>query len=132
MAMSQLLVGLLRDLKEENETLEELLELHRQLDRGDAAANFGREGGLVIFQDRYFIRAESKLKSLLLREFHNTHIARHDEVKTMLVNLFALFFWKGMRKFVEEYIKNLLVCQQTKYSTQASGGYLQPLYMPTA
>ncbi|GJY53692.1 retrotransposable element Tf2, partial [Tanacetum coccineum] len=34
MAMSQLLVGLLRDLKEENETLEELLELHRQLDRG--------------------------------------------------------------------------------------------------
>nr|GEZ73632.1 Ty3/gypsy retrotransposon protein [Tanacetum cinerariifolium]GFA55587.1 Ty3/gypsy retrotransposon protein [Tanacetum cinerariifolium] len=33
---------------------------------------------------------------------------------------------------MEDYIKNCLVCQQTKYSTQASGGYLQPLPTPTA
>nr|GFB95601.1 Ty3/gypsy retrotransposon protein [Tanacetum cinerariifolium] len=32
-----------------------------------------------------------------------------------------------MRKSVEEYVKRFLVCQQTKYLTQAMGGYLQPL-----
>ncbi|GJW42570.1 reverse transcriptase [Tanacetum coccineum] len=52
--------------KEENQTLEELMDLHRQLDLGDAADGFRREGGLVIFPDRYFIGMESKLKSMLL------------------------------------------------------------------
>nr|GEX36645.1 ribonuclease H-like domain, reverse transcriptase, RNA-dependent DNA polymerase [Tanacetum cinerariifolium] len=32
----------------------------------------------------------------------------------------------------EEFIKHCLVCQQTKYSTQATGDYLQPLPTPTA
>ncbi|GKA21926.1 ty3-gypsy retrotransposon protein [Tanacetum coccineum] len=79
-----------------------------------------REGGLVIFQDRYFIRAESKLKPLLLREFHNTPNSGHGGVKEMLVGLSTLFYWKGMRKTMEEFIKRCLVYQHTKYSTQMS------------
>ncbi|GKF74848.1 hypothetical protein Tco_0224292 [Tanacetum coccineum] len=92
MALSQPLVPFIEELKEDNRTLEELLDLHRQLDLGDDAAGFRREGGLVIFQDRYFIRMESKLKSLLLREFHNTPIAGHGGVKRMLVGLSGLFY----------------------------------------
>nr|GEU46886.1 reverse transcriptase [Tanacetum cinerariifolium] len=61
MALSHPLVSFIEELKDENQTLEELLDLHRQLDIGDAAAGFRREGGLVIFQDHYFIRTESKL-----------------------------------------------------------------------
>ncbi|GJS47940.1 ty3-gypsy retrotransposon protein [Tanacetum coccineum] len=37
-----------------------------------------------------------------------------------------------MRKSVEDFIKQCLICQQTKYSTQALGGYLQPLPTPMA
>ncbi|GKC20150.1 ty3-gypsy retrotransposon protein [Tanacetum coccineum] len=37
-----------------------------------------------------------------------------------------------MRKSVEEFIKQCVVCQQTKYSTDAPGGYLQPLPTPSA
>nr|GFA27028.1 hypothetical protein [Tanacetum cinerariifolium] len=50
----------------------------------------------------------------------------------MLVGLSGLLYSKGMRESVEEYIKSCLVCQKTKYSTQSSGGYLQPLPTPTA
>ncbi|GJR58993.1 ty3-gypsy retrotransposon protein [Tanacetum coccineum] len=46
MALSQPLVSFMEELKEENRTLEELLDLHRQLDLGDAAAGFRQEGGL--------------------------------------------------------------------------------------
>ncbi|GJX15841.1 ty3-gypsy retrotransposon protein [Tanacetum coccineum] len=46
--------------------------------------------------------------------------------------LAALFYWKGMRRSIEEFIKKCLVFQQTKYSTQASGGLLQHLPIPTA
>ncbi|GKD03847.1 ty3-gypsy retrotransposon protein, partial [Tanacetum coccineum] len=96
------LVEFLGELKKENRTLEELLDLHQQLDQGNAAAAFRREGRLLIFQDRYFIDADSKLKSLLLREFQNMPSAGHGGVKKMLVGLSALFYWKGMRKSVED------------------------------
>ena len=132
MSMSQPVVGLLAELKTENETLEELLDLHQKLDQGKLMTDFSRKNGLMLFQNRYFIGAESKLKTLLLREFHDTPSAGHSGVKKMLVGLSALFYWRGMRKAVEEYIKNCLVCHQTKYSTQASGGYLQPLPTPSA
>ncbi|GJU36163.1 ty3-gypsy retrotransposon protein [Tanacetum coccineum] len=86
MALRQPLVSFMEKLKEENHTLEKLLDLHRQLDHGDAPTGFRREGRLVIFQDRYFIRMESKLKSLLLREFHNNPISGHGGVNKMLAS----------------------------------------------
>nr|GEU49397.1 hypothetical protein [Tanacetum cinerariifolium] len=65
-----------------------------------------RENGLLIFRDRYYIGAESKLKTPLQHEFHNTPSVGHGGSKKMLVGLSALFYWKG--------------------------GLLQPLSMPSA
>ncbi|GJX05300.1 ty3-gypsy retrotransposon protein [Tanacetum coccineum] len=64
--------------------------------------------------------------------FHDTPSSGHEGAKKMMVGLSAVFYWKGMRKAVEAYVKQCRVCQQTKYSTQAIGGYLQPLATPTA
>ncbi|GJS47703.1 ty3-gypsy retrotransposon protein [Tanacetum coccineum] len=132
MAISQPVVGLLEELKKENKTLEELVNLHHQIEKGSAPAGFRREQGFLVFQNRYFVGKESQLKGLLLREFHDTPSAGHGGVKKMLVGLSSLFYWPGMRRSVEDYIKQCLVCQQTKYSTQAIGGYLQPLPTPSA
>ncbi|GKD09026.1 ty3-gypsy retrotransposon protein, partial [Tanacetum coccineum] len=132
MHLSQPLTAFLSDLKAENSTLADLVTIHRQLDTGTAAVGFRRQEGMVIFQDRYYVGAESKLKPLLLREFHDTPSSGHGGVKKMMVGLSAVFYWKGMRKAVEAYVKQCRVCQQTKYSTQAIGGYLQPLATPTA
>ncbi|GKE69088.1 ty3-gypsy retrotransposon protein [Tanacetum coccineum] len=109
MAISQPVVGLLEELHKENKTLEELVNLHHQIEKG-----------------------KSQLKGLLLREFHDTPSAGHGGVKKILVVLSSLFYWPGMRMSVDDYIKQCLVCQQTKYSTQAIGGYLQPLPTPSA
>ncbi|GJX25327.1 ty3-gypsy retrotransposon protein [Tanacetum coccineum] len=132
MSIIQPLIGLINDLRRENESLEELRHLHQCLDRGEHLVGFRREQGLLLYQGRYYIGVESKLKDLLLVEFHNTPSVGHDGTKKMLVGLSALFYWKGMRKSVEEFIWNCLVCQQTKYSTQVTGGLLQPLPTPTA
>ncbi|GJS38900.1 ty3-gypsy retrotransposon protein [Tanacetum coccineum] len=67
----------------------------------------------------------------VVTEFRNTPTAGHSGIKKMLVGLSALFYWKGMRKSVEEFIGKCLVCQETKYSTQAPGGLLQPLPTPS-
>ncbi|GJY11691.1 ty3-gypsy retrotransposon protein [Tanacetum coccineum] len=132
MAMSQPLVDFLAELRGENEVLEELQHLHQKIDQGEELVGFRHEQGLLIYQDRYYIGAESKLKRAMLLEFHNTPSMGHGGIKKMLMGLSALFFWKGMHKSVEEYVKQCLVCQQTKYATQAPGGLLQPLPTPTA
>ncbi|GKB16526.1 ty3-gypsy retrotransposon protein [Tanacetum coccineum] len=125
-------MGLLTELKSENESLEELLNIHCQLDMESAPMGFQGEQGLMIFQDCYYVGNESKLKELLLCEFHDTTSVGHGGIKKMLVRLSTLFYWQRMRKSVEEYIRKCLVCQQTKYSTHAIGGYLQPLPTPMA
>ncbi|GJS91637.1 ty3-gypsy retrotransposon protein [Tanacetum coccineum] len=102
------------------------------MDQGKTLDCFYREHGLLLFRQRYFFSVESKLNEGLLAEFHSTPSAGHGGIKKMLVGLAALFYWKGMRRSIEEFIKKCLVCQQTKYSTQASGGLLQPLPIPTA
>ncbi|GJT60682.1 ty3-gypsy retrotransposon protein [Tanacetum coccineum] len=131
MTLSQPLPGLISELRRENQTMDELQQIHQKLDRNEPMEGFRREQGLIVFRDRYYIGSESKLKKLLLSEFHNTPTAGHSGVKKMLVGLSALFYWKGLRKSVEEFIGKCLVCQQTKYSTQAPGGLLQPLPTPS-
>ncbi|GKB29882.1 ty3-gypsy retrotransposon protein, partial [Tanacetum coccineum] len=84
MAMIRPLVGLINDLKQENETVEELRQLHRKLDREERLEGFRREQGLLLYRGRYYIGTESKLKDLLLSEFHNTPSAGHGGMKKML------------------------------------------------
>nr|GEY03185.1 retrotransposable element Tf2 [Tanacetum cinerariifolium] len=103
MHLSQPLTAFLSDLKAENSTLADLVTIHSQLDTGTIAVGFRRQEGMVIFQDRYYVGAESKLKPLLLREFHEMPSSGHGGVKKMMVDLSAVFYWKGMRKSVEAY-----------------------------
>nr|GEU88347.1 Ty3/gypsy retrotransposon protein [Tanacetum cinerariifolium] len=95
LAISQPVVGLVSELKQENEVLEELHELHERMDRGELSSDFRRENRLLLFRDRYYLGAESKLKTPMLHEFHNTPSAGHGRSKKMLVGLSALFYWKG-------------------------------------
>nr|GEU54449.1 hypothetical protein [Tanacetum cinerariifolium] len=117
-------------MQQENETLDELKIIHQKLERKEVLDGFRQEQGMILFRDRYFIGAESKLKELLLFVFHNTSMAEHSGVKKMLVRTSALFYWKGMWKSIEDFIRKCLVCQQTKYSKQVPTGLLQPLPTP--
>ncbi|GJV60311.1 ty3-gypsy retrotransposon protein, partial [Tanacetum coccineum] len=85
MTLNQPLVGLLDKLRQENKSLEELQVLHRRIDSNEVMEGFRREQGLLLFCDRYYAGAESKLKELLLSEFHDTPMAGHSGVKKMLV-----------------------------------------------
>ncbi|GKA43575.1 reverse transcriptase [Tanacetum coccineum] len=75
------------------------------LDQGKVLEGFQREQGLLLFQGRYFIGAQSKLKEVLLSEFLDTLSAGHEGSKKMLVGLATLFYWKRMRRSVVDFIK---------------------------
>ncbi|GJY48878.1 ty3-gypsy retrotransposon protein [Tanacetum coccineum] len=84
MAMNQLMVGFIPDLKCKNESLKELLSLHQKMDRREIPLGFRRENGLFIYRDRYFLGSESKLKVPFLCKLHDTPSAGHSGTKKML------------------------------------------------
>lgn len=44
----------------------------------------------------------------------------------------SLFYWKGLAKDIQSYLRSCTICQSCKYDTSASPGLLQPLPIPGA
>ena len=121
---------ILNTLKHENATLEDLKDKHLKFNTGTLSLDYALHDGILFYRQRYYISVQSSLKGQLLHEFHATPMAGHAGVKRTLVRLSSRFFWPNMRKDVEAYVAACLICQQTKYSTQAPAGLLQPLPVP--
>ena len=86
--------------------------------------------GLLFCGGRIFIPSHTPLVSSLLAEFHDSKLGGHASSLKTFKRLSALFFWEGMRKDVEEYVKKCHICQQIKYLTTSLAGLLQPLHIP--
>ncbi|GJV78676.1 ty3-gypsy retrotransposon protein [Tanacetum coccineum] len=128
LAFSQPLVGFIGDLRGENETLAELLEIHGKMNNGEVLSGFRRENGLLIYNNRYFLGQESKLKTLLLREFHDTPSAGHGGIKKTLVGCQACFSQKGNAQVSGESLRSVwCVIKPSILRRLRVGGYLQPL-----
>lgn len=78
---SQPVCELLEVLREENETDPELSQLHQQIKGPSPPANYLINNGLMLYQGRFVVGANSGLKSVILREFHSTPWAGHTRVK---------------------------------------------------
>ncbi|KAH7542315.1 hypothetical protein FEM48_Zijuj02G0060600 [Ziziphus jujuba var. spinosa] len=121
----------LDELCKENMECSNLKALQKQILAGTLdLAYYSYWNGLLMFKNRFIISKESKLKTLLLQEFHETPTGGHAEIERNFLGLSASFFWEGMRNDVKKFVANCLTCQTIKYSIVAPYGLLQPLEMP--
>ncbi|GJU07031.1 putative mitochondrial protein [Tanacetum coccineum] len=82
-----------------------------------------RKGKLVVGQD-------ANLRRKLLKYFNEDSIRGHSGVKVTSHRLCSLFYWKGIRKQVKQFVRECLVCQKCKPDLSAYPGLLQPLPIP--
>lgn len=78
------------------------------------------------------IGASSDLKLKILQWMHASPSGGHSGRDATLKRVKQLFFWKGMNRDVQKFIGECVVCQASKYNTNAPYGLLQPLPIPTA
>lgn len=130
LALSTPIPSLLEEVRHECSTKIELMAIVQQLQAGTEVSNYSVRDGILFFKNHYCIAAESSLKEKLLHEFYSIPSAGHCGNKRILVRLSSNFYWKNMRKDMENFISKCLVCQQTKYMTQPATGLLQPLSTP--
>jgi hypothetical protein len=87
---------------------------------------------LLFYQGKLYIPTQSRFKHMLLEEFHSSTIGGHSGIHKTLGRLRENVYWEGMHKDVNEFVKNCLVCQETKIPPHLPYGLLQPLPLPTA
>lgn len=82
-----------------------------------------RKGKLVIGSD-------PTLKTLILKWLHDSPYGGHSGRDVTSARIKSLFFWKGMNKDIQHYVRSCDTCQRCKPDLAASPGLLQPLPIP--
>ncbi|XP_038972753.1 uncharacterized protein LOC103696780 isoform X1 [Phoenix dactylifera] len=97
----------------------------------DRMKNYQFRGGILYYKDRVLIPPSSPLGVRLMEEFHNTKIGGHSGTLRTYKRISQAFYWESMKKDIQKFVAECVVCQQHKYETQVPAGLLQPLPVPT-
>ncbi|XP_035546606.1 uncharacterized protein LOC118348648 [Juglans regia] len=92
--------------------------------------NYVWHNGLLRYKNKVIVPADPTLRNKLLHEMHDTKVGGHSGILRTYKKLGQQFYWPGMLKSVQEYIKCCEVCQKIKTETLAPAGLLQPLPIP--
>jgi len=94
------------------------------------AQGYSLQTGLIRFKDKIWIGSNSALQTKLIAALHSSAVGGHSGQLATYHRVKKLFSWKGLKKDVEEFVKQCLVCQQAKHLNTHSPGLLQPLPIP--
>ena len=72
------------------------------------------DDGLLRFKNQICIPPNDKLRILILSEAHRAVYMAHLGFTKMREDLKTLFFWKGMKADIVNYVAICLECQQVK------------------
>jgi hypothetical protein len=86
--------------------------------------------GLIKYKGKVWIAANSALQTKLISAMHSSAIGGHSGTKATYQRIKKLFYWKGIKSDVENYIKQCQICQQAKHEHTHPAGLLQPLPIP--
>lgn len=70
------------------------------------------------------------IKSMLLKEMHDSPLSGHNGVDKTYSRLATLCYWPRMRKSVQHYVDSCHTCKTMKSRTVKENGLLQPLPIP--
>ena len=88
------------------------------------------EDGILKRKGKVVVGADTDLRKQLIGHFHGDAIGGHSGVQVTTKKLGAVFYWKGLRKMVKQWVRECDVCQRQKPDLSAYPGLIQPLPIP--
>jgi hypothetical protein len=85
---------------------------------------------MLKFRNQVCIPNDAELKRVILSKAHQSLYTVHPGNTKMYRDLHKNYWWKGMKKDIEQYVEQCLMCQQVKAEHQRPAGPLQPLPIP--
>lgn len=133
-AISYPYFGWIDELRRHNEKDEWVKEKFKEvsdcISRGNtppSLAKYSIDNGFLCYKRIVVLSPSSQWKHKILEEHHSTPVAGHQGVVKAYHQIKKGFYWQGLKKDVEVFISECVVCQQNKFETISSPGLLQPL-----
>ncbi|KAL0554093.1 hypothetical protein IC582_008004 [Cucumis melo] len=107
-----------------------LAEKRRMVETGQGEDfSISADDGLM-FERRLCVPEDTAVKTELLTEAHSSPFTMHPGSTKMYQDLRSVYWWRGMKREVADFVSRCLVCQQVKAPRQHQAGLLQPLSVP--
>ena len=133
MALSVLECDLLQQIKNAYTSDPTLHNLIDDLERTPTShPQFTWSRGLLRRKSKLVVPGNVTIRNAILEWLHCSGIGVHSGRDATHQRVKSLFYWKGMSKDIQAFVRSCSVCQQCKYDTAASPGLLQPLPIPPA
>ena len=101
----------------------------RVLSGGVSSFVIGDDGALRL-NGRVCVPAIVELRQMILAEAHSSRYSIHPGTAKMYHDLRELYWWKGMKRDVADYVSRCLNCQQVKYEHRRPAGVTQSMPIP--
>jgi len=83
------------------------------------------EGDLVLKEEKVYISKDEKLRVEIIQLHHNGPIARYREKWKTMELVMRNYWWLGVMKDLEKYVKEYDMCQRIKNRTEMPAGKLK-------
>jgi hypothetical protein len=127
-AISQPVPSWIEPIKKEVQTIPELQRLVTLCQEGEAVGPWQFREGILFFKDRIYLWEKSSLITTILEEIY---AGAHEGYQKTVQRIRSIFYWKGMKTRVKEFIRQCDICQRHKVDNLSPAGLLQPLPIPT-
>jgi RNase H-like domain found in reverse transcriptase/Reverse transcriptase (RNA-dependent DNA polymerase)/Integrase zinc binding domain/Chromo (CHRromatin Organisation MOdifier) domain/Retroviral aspartyl protease/Zinc knuckle len=91
---------------------------------------FQFEEGLLFFEGRLCIPANDRKSREKLLRAHHDDAGNHFAIDKTRKSITTDYYWPGVQRDVELYVKSCPSCARNKSSTQAPAGFLHPMPIP--
>ncbi|GJS76205.1 retrotransposon-related protein [Tanacetum coccineum] len=113
---------------EQDQTLKDLIDkIKGQTNNG---TKYTWSNGQLRRKGKLMVGNVGQLRKQLFLHYHEDAVGGHSGAQVTIQTLSSLFFWKGMRKMVKQWVRECVVCQKQKPDLSAYPGLLQPLPIP--
>lgn len=133
MAMTVLQCDLLKQIQDcyaDDGTISEIIEKLKKDSK--AKKHFSWSQDVLRRKNKIVVPANVPLRNSILDWLHCSSQGGHSGRDVTVQRVKSLFYWKGLAKDIQSYLRSCGVCQQCKYDNAASPGLLQPLPIPEA
>ncbi|KAL0550973.1 hypothetical protein IC582_010043 [Cucumis melo] len=116
----------------ENKKDEELQKAfeNEQTDTIKKNTKFSQKNSIWHYKDRLVLSRTSKLIPTMLNTFHDLVVGGHSGFLRTYKRLASELYWPGMKKDVQKYCEECVVCQRNKTVALSPAGLLIPLEIP--
>ena len=118
----------LDEMKDQYHLDEDFESIYDRLTSGERVEHYSLKNGFVMMHEKLCVTKQQRQKVLF--ESHAPPYSGHRGIEATVRTLETFFYWPRLRRDVDSYVRDCIICQRMKYDRQKLPGLLQPLPIP--